>query len=159
MTRASMERTLEVRLRAEVERLGGQRAAARKARVSPGAVAGWMRKRGRSLPDLLTLVALTSGGEHGDTSLDYLCGRDVPEFVGVSRRPAELADDLRAYVEAHLARLVPPEDVERYLADDVLGRAVELLRRDVVDAREREAAPRNRLNRHRRRILSTRRQG
>ena len=139
------------RLRKYIEELGGPRQAARMIGVSPGTVSGWLRDKQPSIPDSLQLVRLC---DLRTRSLDAMVGRDAPKWLTVARSEISLADDLRKHVELSLlAGGMPVDEMERHLRDDVLERAVELLRRDVqdrIDDTKTISGPVGRLNRARR---------
>jgi hypothetical protein len=89
------------------------------------------------VPSAFALLRLA---EVANESLDWLCGRDVPEKVGVSRSAKALGEDLRVYlIDGLVARGVPRAIAEEHLYPpaqllaDILHRADEYAFRSSVD--------------------------
>jgi transcriptional regulator with XRE-family HTH domain len=111
--RQAFEGVMDDRLRKYVTKLGGLTKAAEASGLPITTISGWLRPS-PSIPrvDQLFRVAGVL-----NRSMDWLCGRDVPETVGefyhLERR---LGDELRAYmVDRLVARGVPREIAEAQL--------------------------------------------
>lgn len=89
----------------------------------------WLRKKGSTVPDTATLVALAQAT---GISLDWLLLGDGPELKGADGPPKEFADQLRATVVAEVAAAEP---VNRTEVEAVLPVAAALLKELVLGQR------------------------